>query len=138
MHWKGLRLGALYDSESKRSLTEPQLQARHSEQLTRSTLSTTNLPSRASESSPRSATPIGPEDDRGESGEGNNGAPGAGNPTFKSKSPNALHFNRDTLNRRGNRFSLMRLRHASDPQLSKTYAKGETQTPPVPEIPPRK
>ncbi|KAL4785505.1 hypothetical protein BJX76DRAFT_180305 [Aspergillus varians] len=136
MHWKGLRLGALHDSESKRNLAEPQLQARHSEQLARPTLSTANLPSRISESSPRSTTPTGRDDDRGESSETDNGARVVGNTSFKSKLPNALHSSRETLHRRGNRFSLMRFRHASDPQLSKSYAKGETEIPPVPDIPP--
>ncbi|KAL4941089.1 hypothetical protein BDV06DRAFT_7785 [Aspergillus oleicola] len=130
MHWKGLRLGALYDSESKRNLAEPQ--SRHSEQLTRPTLSATNLPPRASESSPRSQTPSRLGDDD----QPDNGGSAGGNASFKCKVPNALHPSRDTVNRRGNRFSLMRLRHASDPQLSKSYAKAESEAPPVPNIPP--
>ncbi|KAL3486589.1 hypothetical protein BJX62DRAFT_17936 [Aspergillus germanicus] len=136
MHWKGLRLGALYDSE-KRHLAEPQLQSRHSEQLHRPTQSTTNLAPRNSESSPRSPIPAGDDDENGEGG-GNKGTFFAGNTSLKSKIPNALHASRDNLHMRGNRFSLMRLRHASDPQLSKSYAKGEAdaQTPPVPSIPP--
>ncbi|KAL6235003.1 hypothetical protein BDW75DRAFT_230698 [Aspergillus navahoensis] len=133
MHWKGLRLGALYDSESKRNSAEPQ--SRHSEQLARSTLSATNLPPRISESSPRSPNFTGSDDDdQGESEEGNNTVPAAGNTSLKSKVPNALYSSRDVLNRSGNRFSLMRLRHASDPQLSKSYAKAEV--PPVPNMPP--
>ncbi|KAL4910219.1 hypothetical protein BDW74DRAFT_49694 [Aspergillus multicolor] len=135
MHWKGLRLGALYDSESKRNLAEPQ--SRHSEQLARPTLSATNLPPRISESSARSPHYAGPDDDdQGESEQENHGAPAAGNTSLKSKVPNALHSTRDPLNRRGNRFSLMRLRHASDPQLSRSYAKAEADAPPVPSIPP--
>ncbi|KAL4791170.1 hypothetical protein BDV19DRAFT_371098 [Aspergillus venezuelensis] len=133
MHWKGLRLGALYESESKRNLAEPQ--SRHSEQLARPTLSTTNLPPRASESSPRSQTPSRLGDDDQE--QPSNGGSAAGNASLKCKVPSALHPSRDTVNRpRGNRFSLMRLRHASDPQLSKSYAKAESEAPPVPSIPP--
>ncbi|KAL2832835.1 hypothetical protein BDW59DRAFT_93076 [Aspergillus cavernicola] len=130
MHWKGLRLGALYDSESKRNLAEPHLQSRHSEQITRSTLSTTNLP-RNSESSPRSPTPAGDDDDQGEPGVGENGTTPAANSSLKSKqsTPDNSHW-------RGSRFNLMRLRHASDPQLSKSYAKGESEAPPVPNMPP--
>ncbi|KAL3467172.1 hypothetical protein BJX64DRAFT_191941 [Aspergillus heterothallicus] len=137
MHWKGLRLGALYDSESKRHLADPQLQSRHSEQLSRPTQSTSNLAPRNSESSPRSPSPAGDEEDHGEGG-GIKGGIFAGNTSLKSKIPNALHASRDNLHLRGNRFSLMRLRHASDPQLSKSYAKGEAdaQAPPVPNIPP--
>ncbi|KAL4867404.1 hypothetical protein BDV12DRAFT_120530 [Aspergillus spectabilis] len=135
MHWKGLRLGAFYDSESKRHLAEPQLQSRHSEQLARPTLSTTNLAPRNSESSPRSPTPTGIDDnEKNESGGRTIGASATGTTSLKARFPNTLH--RDTSNWRGNRFSLMRLRHASDPQLSKSYAKGEPETPPVPSIPP--
>lgn len=36
---------------------------------------------------------------------------------------------------RRSRFSFMKLRHASDPQLSKSYAKAEPKPPPVPAIP---
>ncbi|KAL5332905.1 hypothetical protein BJX70DRAFT_89388 [Aspergillus crustosus] len=135
MHWKGLRLGAFHDNESKRHLAEPQLQSRHSEQLARPTLSTSNLAPRNSESSPRSPTPTGLDDNEGaEPGEGNNGASTTGSTALKARFPNTLH--RDTSNWRGSRFSLMRLRHASDPQLSKSYARGEPKTPPVPSIPP--
>lgn len=40
----------------------------------------------------------------------------------------------DTPSLRRNRFSFMRLRHASDPQLSRSYAKAE-ETPPIPSLP---
>ncbi|KAL4878998.1 hypothetical protein BJY04DRAFT_229512 [Aspergillus karnatakaensis] len=135
MHWKGLRLGAFYDSESKRHLAEPQLQSRHSEQLARPTLSTSNLAPRNSESSPRSPTPTGLDDNvRDEPDGGANGTSSTGNTSLKARLPNTLH--RETSSWRGNKFSLLRLRHASDPQLSKTYAKGEPEIPPVPSIPP--
>ncbi|KAL4764917.1 Arf family guanine nucleotide exchange factor SYT1 [Aspergillus foveolatus] len=134
MHWKGLRLGALYDSESKRNPAEPQ--SRHSEQLARSTLSATNLPPRISESSACSPNLTGLDVDGQAESEGNNGAPATGNSSLMSRVPNALNSSREALNRSGNRFSLMRLRHASDPQLSKSYAKAGTEVPPVPNIPP--
>lgn len=42
----------------------------------------------------------------------------------------------DTPSLRRNRFSFMRLRHASDPQISKSYVKaGQQDTPPVPSLP---
>ncbi|KKK12862.1 hypothetical protein ARAM_006487 [Aspergillus rambellii] len=120
MHWKGLRIGTLYDSESKRNLAEPPLRSRHSEQLSRSTLSATNLVPRNSESSPRSPTLSGPGDDDQDD-------PDVGR--------NDMHPHQT----RQNRFSIMRLRHASDPQLSKSYAKAEGDTaPPLPQMPPRK
>ncbi|KAL4807328.1 hypothetical protein BDV18DRAFT_115902 [Aspergillus unguis] len=137
MHWKGLRLGALHDNESKRSLAGSQTQPRHSEQLARPTQSTTNLSPRNSASSARSPNTTQQDGDQYDYGDGAYGAPAAGNSTLMNKTPNTLHSGRDSnMNRRGNRFSLMRLRHASDPQLSKSYAKGETEAPPVPSIPP--
>ncbi|KAL3480738.1 hypothetical protein BJX99DRAFT_244192 [Aspergillus californicus] len=135
MHWKGLRLGALYDNESKRNLADTQLQSRHSEQLARPTLSTTNLP-RHSESIPRSPTAAGDDDDRGGPAVENNGTHPASNTSLKAKIPHVLQSTRDNVNTRGSRFNLLRLRHASDPQLSKSYAKGEREIPPVPSLPP--
>ncbi|KAI9370581.1 hypothetical protein BJX61DRAFT_86181 [Aspergillus egyptiacus] len=141
MHWKGLRLGALHDSESRRNLAEPQLQSRHSEQLARSTLSATNLP-RYSESSTRLPTPAGDEDHhddddgKGAQDQQNNGTMRAVSAPLKAIIPQALQPCRDNQTWLGNRFSLMKLRHASDPQLSKSYAEGEGEAPPVPEMPP--
>ncbi|KAJ5502939.1 SEC7-like alpha orthogonal bundle [Penicillium fimorum] len=43
-----------------------------------------------------------------------------------------------TVRLRHKRFSFMRLRHASDPQLSKSYVKAGQNTPPVPSLPPPK
>lgn len=37
-----------------------------------------------------------------------------------------------------NRFSMLRFRHASDPQLSVTYSQSEKDVPPMPQVPPRK
>lgn len=39
---------------------------------------------------------------------------------------------------RRNRFSMLRFRHASDPQLSSSYAQADPDAPPVPPLPPRK
>ncbi|KAJ5750820.1 hypothetical protein N7533_007848 [Penicillium manginii] len=44
----------------------------------------------------------------------------------------------ETSSLRRNRFSFMRLRHASDPQLSKSYTKAQQEAPPVPSLPPPK
>ncbi|KAF7158650.1 hypothetical protein CNMCM5623_003710 [Aspergillus felis] len=145
MHWKGLRLGALDSNDSKRrSVVEPQPLSRHSEQLPRPTLSTTNLASRHSESAPRSPLLAGPDpDDENdhddhETGDNDNKhlSEGPAN-TIRSRKGNvgAALVPGDASTWRRNRFSFMKLRHASDPQLSRSYAKGEEGTPPVPPLP---
>lgn len=42
----------------------------------------------------------------------------------------------NTPSARRNRFSMLRFRHASDPQLSVTYSQGNKNVPPVPHVPP--
>ncbi|KAF7594550.1 hypothetical protein BBP40_008997 [Aspergillus hancockii] len=140
MYWKGLRIGTSDGTDPKRrSLVEPQSVSRHSEQLPRPTLSTTNLAPRRSESAPRSPSLTGPDD--ADHNPDNAGAELAGSRSHNSsgKTQHAgtnLSVNEGS-NWRFNRFSFMRLRHASDPQLSKTYAKGEEEdVPPVPSLPP--
>lgn len=123
--------------------------SRHSEQLPRPSLSASNLVPRHSESAPRSPRLTGPDgddEDDDDDANGENGAsrlavpgehtdnnipsPGAGDPPTSGETLGG--------SLRRNRFSFMRLRHASDPQLSKSYAKAEQKPPPVPAIPPRK
>ncbi|PYI23582.1 guanyl-nucleotide exchange factor [Aspergillus violaceofuscus CBS 115571] len=143
MHWKGLRIGSSDSNEAKRRsyLFEPNAQSRHSEQIPRPTLSTTALNPRRSESAPRSPSLAGPEfDEQANEGQGNNGLTGTRSRTDDA-SPRPRNTGHPLLpgsgpNWRINRFSFMRLRHASDPQLSKSYAKGEKDIPPVPELPP--
>ncbi|KAJ5171874.1 hypothetical protein N7492_004467 [Penicillium capsulatum] len=132
MHWKGLRLVA--DGSSKRQSTvEPQAQARRSEHLPRPSPPATEP--RLSESIPRSQG-LTPPDEHGESARGLAvpEAEGHGVARADSSGPSSL----DTSSMRRNRFSFMRLRHASDPQLSKSYAKAQEGTPPVPALPPPK
>ncbi|KAH1287803.1 hypothetical protein KXW98_009084 [Aspergillus fumigatus] len=146
MHWKGLRLSALDSNDSKRrSVVEPQAHSRHSEQLPRSTPSATNLASRHSESAPRSPLLAGPdhddENDHDDHGIGDNDnkhlSEGPAD-AIRSRKGNvgAALVQDDASTWRRNRFSFMKLRHASDPQLSRSYAKGEEGTPPVPPLPP--
>ncbi len=145
MHWKGLRLSALDSNDSKRrSVVEPQAHSRHSEQLPRSTPSATNLASRHSESAPRSPLLAGPdhddENDHDDHGIGDNDnkhlSEGPAD-AIRSRKGNvgAALVQDDPSTWRRIRFSFMKLRLASDPQLSRSYAKGEEGTPPVPPLP---
>lgn len=133
MHWKGRRRGA--DGSSKRHSTlEPLTQARRSEQLPRPPPPTAEP--RYSESIPRS-------EELGNWPEGTADGPGPtvnasteGSPVHGIARTDFAGPSTDTPSARRNRFSFMRLRHASDPQLSKTYAKGaQADAPPMPSLP---
>lgn len=130
MHWKGLRLVA--DGSSKRrSIIEPHTQARHSEQLPRPPPPTSEP--RYSETIPRSQglsnVPEGTDDGPGPAVDAStDGGPEHGIARTDFAGPST-----DTHSVRRNRFSFMRLRHASDPQLSKSYAQAEA--PPMPSLP---
>ncbi|OQE41887.1 hypothetical protein PENCOP_c004G04697 [Penicillium coprophilum] len=123
MHWKGLRLVA----DKRQSTIEPG-QSRRSEHLPRPY---PPAEPRLSESIPRSElsdSPVNP----GLQVPDDNGSNGVTQPDFAG-SPEG-----DRPNLRHKRFSFMRLRHASDPQLSKSYVKAGQDTPPVPSLPPPK
>ncbi|KXG54587.1 SEC7-like, alpha orthogonal bundle [Penicillium griseofulvum] len=122
MHWKGLRLVA----DGKRQSTfEPQ--ARHSEQLPRPY---PPAEPRLSESISRSSdSPV----NQGLQVPDDNGSHHA-----VSQPDLAEPSEGDRPSLRHKRFSFMRLRHASDPQLSKSYVKAGQDTPPVPSLPPPK
>lgn len=132
MHWKALRINSADGNDSKRR-TLFESQPRFSEQLSRPDHSSADLSSRRSESGPR--PPHLAEPDGGKQAT----TPEEFPPNDSSRMDNhGSSWNSGTLNLRRNRFSFMRLRHASDPQLSKTYAKGEEGVPPVPSLPPRR
>lgn len=130
MHWKGLRLGA--DGSSKRrSIIEPHTQARHSEHFPRPPPPTSEP--RYSETISRSHglsdVPEGTDDGSGPAMDASTDRGrehGIARTDFAGPST-------DTHSVRRNRFSFMRLRHASDPQLSKSYTQAEA--PPMPSLP---
>lgn len=128
MHWKGLRIGASDKHDSKGpSVVDP----RHSVQLSRPTLSTTEVPSRRSETAPQAPLVTIPDENT------QTATPGGYTANVSKMEPPSLPHAGSASSRR-NRFSFMKLRHASDPQLSRSYAKGEQDAPPVPSLPPRK
>ncbi|OJJ50550.1 hypothetical protein ASPZODRAFT_206583 [Penicilliopsis zonata CBS 506.65] len=155
MHWK-LRLGAFDGSESKRHprLVEAQPHARHSEHLPRpAPSSSSQLALRHSESAPRSPI-LGDDGDDGDYNGGGGGSGGENKATVRLAVPGSRDGSvletvtsaqqrrprnavADTPSLRRNRFSFMKLRHASDPQLSASYARAEQAAPPpVPALPP--
>ncbi|CDM27071.1 hypothetical protein DTO013E5_4257 [Penicillium roqueforti] len=126
MHWKGLRLVA---DGKRQSTMDPQGLSRRSEHLPRPY---PPAEPRLSESIPRSPG-LSEEVDPGLQVPDENGS------THEvSQSDFAGPSSGDRPNLRHKRFSFMRLRHASDPQLSKSYAKAGEETPPVPSLPPPK
>lgn len=130
MHWKGLRLVA--DGSSKRQSTiEPPVpaQSRRSEQLPRQ--SPLVADPRLSESTARGPG-LSPQDGTDES---RLDVPGELPNLGLAPSDFAGPSSGDTPSLRRNRFSFMRLRHASDPQLSKSYAQAQDEAPPVPSLP---
>lgn len=123
MHWKGLRLVA---DGKRQSTMDPQGLSRRSEHLPRPY---PPAEPRLSESIPRSPG-LSEEVDPGLQVPDENGS------THEvSQSDFAGPSSGDRPNLRHKRFSFMRLRHASDPQLSKSYAKAGEETPPVPSLP---
>lgn len=150
MHWKGLRLVA--DSSSKRQSTiDPQAyaqpQSRRSEHLPRPSPPTTEP--RYSESTPR-LPDLSPPIEQAEFESPTDAARGLQIPGEQGGLPHgpdghavdrtdfAGSSSAETSSLRRNRFSFMRLRHASDPQLSKSYTKSQQDAPPVPSLPPPK
>ncbi|KAJ5605557.1 hypothetical protein N7510_008338 [Penicillium lagena] len=131
MHWKGLRLGAS-DGSKRHSVLDLQAHSpgRHSEQLPRPGPPT--VEPRYSESIPRLNPPEQPD------GNADLSIPEDGPVGDVAQTNFAGPSVGDTPSLRRNRFSFMRLRHSSDPQLSKSYAKAEEDTPPVPSLPPPK
>ncbi|KAJ5988368.1 hypothetical protein N7481_003578 [Penicillium waksmanii] len=134
MHWKGLRLVA--DSSSKRQSTiDPQAyaqpQSRRSEHLPRPSPPSTEP--RYSESTPR-LPGLSPPNEQAEFESPSDAARGAPDPWRAG----GVYRMAMAMRLRRKRFSFMRLRHASDPQLSKSYTKAQQEAPPVPSLPPPK
>jgi hypothetical protein len=135
MPWKGFRLGPSDpNNESKRhSVIFMGSRVRHSEHAPRPTPSMDQLARRRSDSGPhprdltetngtRPSTPKCSTRD------------GAGAPPKPGKSePSQPTDRRQFL--LSHRFSMLRFRHASDPQLSTSYVQADRNTPPVPPIP---
>ena len=143
MHWNRLRLAAaeghdLSNHQSKRHSSFLPIFSRHSEHVPRPSASTTNIETRHSESGPRPDRVDAPELDGPQVSQPNNNDERLTEDTAGTTAPRSSA----EASRAGKRrpFSMLRSRHASDPQLSVTYASSDPDAPPVPPLnmPPRK
>ncbi|WEW57829.1 hypothetical protein PRK78_003296 [Emydomyces testavorans] len=118
MPWKGLRLGGVgqKSGSEKAQKWDPCAPSRLSEQLPRAIYSSEQIAPRASESLVAPSNVPSMSFDNGE--RNITGSPGR---IIRAQ------------NTKRNRFSLLRFRHASDPQLSASYQ--DAERPPVPSIP---
>ncbi|KAL1999456.1 hypothetical protein VTN02DRAFT_4491 [Thermoascus thermophilus] len=134
MHWRGLRLGAVDGNEpnKRRSVIEPDAHARLSEHVPRPRPATGEPPSRRSESATRSPVGMGSLRPTTPEERSRDGPPGTAE-TGKAETPTSPVSRQMSLR---NRFSMMRFRYASDPQLSTSYAQADEEAPPVPPLPP--
>ncbi|OAX81132.1 hypothetical protein ACJ72_04525, partial [Emergomyces africanus] len=126
MTWKGFRLGGSavdHDSQPQRSLSPGPSPVRHSEQIPRSTFTMGQLIPRFLEST--ASSPLAGEPQVAEP------SPPNDHPTVSGIKSDHNAKQQSTLR---NKFSLMRFRHASDPQLSASYQ--QAGTPPLPALPP--
>ncbi|OXV06539.1 hypothetical protein Egran_05693 [Elaphomyces granulatus] len=137
MPWKALRLSPFNSSDGngskKSNAIFSAVHARHSEHVPRPILPTSQHARRRSDSGPRPRIP-----------ESNGLQPATldDDPT-ETPEETASNGNIETsilMERRQsvlmNRFSVLRFRHASDPQLSTTFAQADGNTPPLPPMPP--
>jgi hypothetical protein len=138
MPWKSLRPNPNDGSMSKRHSTLfTTSHFRHSEQNARPQPPRSPLSRRQSDNGPRphmeasghSSPLIGGADDHGRSLNATNES---------TPDTTTLSSMGSTQPARRNRFSMLRFRHASDPQLSASYARSAQMTPSVPPLPPRK
>ncbi|KAK2750466.1 hypothetical protein FQN55_002066 [Onygenales sp. PD_40] len=123
MPWKGFRFGTASDGRESHLTSPDPPPLRHSEQIPRSTFSVAHLIPRISEST--SHSPLAGESQTPEPSPPSRSPAGPGGHTD--------HTAKQQSTKR-NRFSLMRFRHASDPQLSASF--NQADSPPVPSLPP--
>ena len=138
MHRIRARLASSDGNDNKRYSLIFAPHARRSEHIPRPSPSSSPLDRRVSDSGPRPNV----EDDTAVNGEKverpsiyerDNSNHGSGTTGFSVASTSET-----SASMKRNRFSMLRFRHASDPQLSVTYSQSEKDVPPMPQIPPRK
>lgn len=137
MHRIRARLASSEGNDNKRYSLIFSPHARRSEHVPRPSPSSSQLDRRLSDSGPRpNVEGSGLDDQKPERPnlyERDDSINGSGVTGFSvaSSSENSASMKRS-------RFSMLRFRHASDPQLSTSYSQSASDVPPVPQIPPRK
>ncbi|OKL61190.1 hypothetical protein UA08_03627 [Talaromyces atroroseus] len=134
MHRLRARLASPDGNDNKRYSLIFAPQARRSEHVPRPPPSP-QIDRRLSDSGPR-PNPDGPglDDTKSEKhdiSERDDSNHGSGNTNMSATSTSEK-----SASMKRNRFNVLRFRHASDPQLSASYAQGEMDVPPVPHVPP--
>lgn len=137
MHRIRARLASSDGNDNKRYSLIFGPHARRSEHVSRPSPSSSQLDRRVSDSGPRPNVDEGTvvDDEKIErpnvyERDNSNHASGTTGFPVASTSENSASMKR-------NRFSMLRFRHASDPQLSATYSQSERDVPPMPHVPPR-
>ncbi|KAE8554743.1 hypothetical protein EYB25_003284 [Talaromyces marneffei] len=136
MHRIRARLASSDGNDNKRYSLIFGPHARRSEHVSRPSPSSSQLDRRVSDSGPRPNVDEGTvvDDEKIErpnvyERDNSNHASGTTGFPVASTSENSASMKR-------NRFSMLRFRHASDPQLSATYSQSERDVPPMPHVPP--
>ncbi|PCG96983.1 SEC7-like, alpha orthogonal bundle [Penicillium occitanis (nom. inval.)] len=136
MHRIRARLASSDGNDNKRYSLIFAPHARRSEHVPRPSPSSSQLDRRVSDSGPRPNVEEGTVVD-GEKGERpniyerDNSNHGSGTTGFSVATTSET-----SASMKWNRFSMLRFRHASDPQLSVTYSQSEKDVPPMPQVPP--
>lgn len=138
MHRIRARLASSDGNDNKRYSLIFAPHARRSEHVPRPSPSSSQLDRRVSDSGPRpnveEGTVVdGAKVERPNIYEHDNSNHGSGTTGFSVASTSET-----SASMKRNRFSMLRFRHASDPQLSVTYSQSEKDVPPMPQVPPRK
>lgn len=138
MHRIRARLASSDGNDNKRYSLIFAPHTRRSEHVPRPTLSSSQLDRRVSDSGPRpnvegSTVVDGEKPERPNIYERENSNHGSGTTSFSVASTSET-----SAAMKRNRFSMLRFRHASDPQLSTSYSQSEKDVPPVPQVPPRR
>lgn len=133
MHRIRARLASSDGNDNKRYSSIFAPHARRSEHVPRPSPSSSQLDRRVSDSGPRPNVDEGTVVDGEKVERPNIYERGSGTTGFSvaSSSEHSASMKR-------HRFSMLRFRHASDPQLSVTYSQSAKDVPPMPQVPPRK
>ena len=137
MHRLRARLASSDGSDNKRYSLIFASHARRSEHVPRPSPSPSQFDRRVSDSGPRPNVEEGIVVDGEKPERPSIYEDDDANPSHKRGTTGLSVASASSASMKRNRFSMLRFRHASDPQLSATYAQSEKDVPPMPQVPPR-